>query len=282
MEGSGRFHPFFGFLEGILRVSPSLRSASLGGSDGTLLQLIRIVSDDDLKRLYSQQSAPQTNPLSSMSDDDLKALYARQQPAPASENASPSLWNRITSALSTPQAQKDAFNARDPRLAQAAQWQGTTPEALGRQNEASAGEFLKGVPVASAAVPQTPDMTKYEQEHPTGAAVWKGAGRLAALAPVMAAAPEVLGAGAGQGLAARTAIGAGSNAAIEGGDTYANTGDVNKSLEAAKNAAITAGPYDFSVSGFADWKLSWLNGGVAQNPWQPTLTLTRGQKASST
>ena len=195
-------------------------------------------------------------------------------PAPASENASPSIWNRVMSALSTPQSEKDAFNARDPRLAQAAQWQGTDPVSLGRQNEASAGEFLKGIPVASAAVPQTEEMTKYEQEHPTGAAMWKGAGRLAAIAPVMAAAPEVLGAGAGQGLIARTLAGAGSNAAIEGGDTYANTGDVNKSLKEARNAALTAGIATplMSVAGCgrpdaSGWRKVSLEQGRASYAW---------------
>jgi len=48
IEGSGRLHPFYGYLWGILLASPSLRSVSLGSADGTLLQLIRTDRDADL------------------------------------------------------------------------------------------------------------------------------------------------------------------------------------------------------------------------------------------
>jgi hypothetical protein len=47
-------------------------------------------------------------------------------------------------------------------------------------------------------------------------------------------------------------------------------------------AGVALTPYDFALSGFPDWKLVWTNGGVAQNPWAPTLTLSRGQKQAST
>lgn len=58
---------------------------------------------------------------------------------------------------------------------------------------------------------------------------------------------------------------------------------LNSVTAVAPNASvITSGqavpPYDFGLSGFVDWKLAWLNGGTAQTGWQPTLTLTRGQK----
>ncbi|HXU23058.1 MAG TPA: hypothetical protein VN697_03400 [Tepidiformaceae bacterium] len=46
-------------------------------------------------------------------------------------------------------------------------------------------------------------------------------------------------------------------------------------------SGILASPFDYSLSGFADWKLAWLNSGTAQTGWQPTLTLSRGQKALS-
>lgn len=59
------------------------------------------------------------------------------------------------------------------------------------------------------------------------------------------------------------------------------TWNLNSTTSVAANAGITAGPYDFAISGFIDWKLTWVNGGTAQSPWQPTLTLSRGQKASS-
>lgn len=60
------------------------------------------------------------------------------------------------------------------------------------------------------------------------------------------------------------------------------TWNLNSTTSVAANAGITGGPYDFAISGFIDWKLTWVNGGTAQSPWQPTLTLSRGQKASST
>lgn len=59
------------------------------------------------------------------------------------------------------------------------------------------------------------------------------------------------------------------------------TWNLNSTTSVAANAGITAGPYDFVISGFVDWKLTWVNGGVAQSPWQPTLTLSRGQKQAS-
>lgn len=66
------------------------------------------------------------------------------------------------------------------------------------------------------------------------------------------------------------------------------TWNLNSWTAVSANAGVVTGagvavtPFDFSVSGFPDWKLVWTNGGVAQNPWQPSLTLSRGQKAAST
>ena len=48
IEGSGRFHPFFGVLKGILVSHPSLRSVSLGATDGSLLQLVRVERSPEL------------------------------------------------------------------------------------------------------------------------------------------------------------------------------------------------------------------------------------------
>lgn len=54
---------------------------------------------------------------------------------------------------------------------------------------------------------------------------------------------------------------------------------------AARGGGVTSGilasPFDFAISGAIDWKLAWLNSGTAQTGWQPTLTLSRGQKALS-
>lgn len=46
-------------------------------------------------------------------------------------------------------------------------------------------------------------------------------------------------------------------------------------------SGILASPFDFALSGAVSWKLAWLNSGTAQTGWQPTLTLSRGQKAMS-
>lgn len=55
---------------------------------------------------------------------------------------------------------------------------------------------------------------------------------------------------------------------------------------AARGGGVTSGilasPFDFAISGAIDWKLAWLNSGTAQTGWQPTLTLSRGQKQAST
>jgi hypothetical protein len=59
------------------------------------------------------------------------------------------------------------------------------------------------------------------------------------------------------------------------------TWNLNSTTAVSANAGITGDPYDFAISGAIDWKLTWVNGGVAQTPWQPGLTLSRGQKALS-
>lgn len=46
-------------------------------------------------------------------------------------------------------------------------------------------------------------------------------------------------------------------------------------------SGILASPFDFAIAGAVDWKLAWLNSGTAQTGWQPTLTLSRGQKSLS-
>jgi len=65
------------------------------------------------------------------------------------------------------------------------------------------------------------------------------------------------------------------------------TWNLNSWTAVAANSGVVTGagvaltPYDFAISGFIDWKLTWVNGGTAQSPWQPTLTLSRGQKQAS-
>ena len=67
---------------------------------------------------------------------------------------------------------------------------------------------------------------------------------------------------------------------------HGTTWNLNSQAAVAANgggatSGILASQFDFSLTGFPDWKLTWTNGGVAQSPWQPTLTLSRGQKQAS-
>jgi len=110
-----------------------------------------------------------------------------------------------------------------------------------RQVEAGAGEMVKGVPIAGAYAPQTPDMTQLEQEHPDYARGARAAGALWGTAPLMMAAPEVFGADAALPLLDRTASGIASSTALQGADTYARTGDVKQAAQDARTAGTIAG-----------------------------------------
>lgn len=58
------------------------------------------------------------------------------------------------------------------------------------------------------------------------------------------------------------------------------TWNLNSTTSVTANGGGTAGPYDFELDGFGDWKLVWTNGGSAQGTWITVLTLSRGQRAS--
>lgn len=58
------------------------------------------------------------------------------------------------------------------------------------------------------------------------------------------------------------------------------TWNLNNTTSVTAGGGITAGPYDYEINGFGDWKLVWTNGGSAQTTWGPVLSLSRGQKAS--
>lgn len=62
----------------------------------------------------------------------------------------------------------------------------------------------------------------------------------------------------------------------DGGTTW----NLSTSTSVSANAGLTAGPYDYELNGFGDWKLVWTNGGSAQTTWITVLTLSRGQRAS--
>jgi hypothetical protein len=120
---------------------------------------------------------------------------------------------------------------------------GKTPEQLNRENEAVAGLYMQGAPVAGRFVPQTEDMTRYEVEHPTRAAIAKGIGGAVATAPLVEASPFLFGA-AGS-LPARLGMGAASAGVISGadtatGDVLQGKGGVDTALDTARAAAIGA------------------------------------------
>jgi hypothetical protein len=47
----------------------------------------------------------------------------------------------------------------------------------------------------------------------------------------------------------------------------------------AAPAATSSTVVDFVVEGLRDWKLEWVNGGVAQNPWQVNMSLSEQRAA---
>lgn len=49
---------------------------------------------------------------------------------------------------------------------------------------------------------------------------------------------------------------------------------------AAAGANTISGPFDYLVDTFKDWKLEWVNGGVAQGTWLPEMTGIAGNRAS--
>jgi hypothetical protein len=138
--------------------------------------------------------------------------------APQAAPAAPSWMDLLTGGK---KAQE--FSAgMDPRLAAEAQRQATTPQELGQRHEGYAGEFLKGVPVAGAAMPQTEAMTRVEREYPWSTAGARIAGGTTALAPAMIAAPGAMGLTGS--LLARSAASGASGAGISLADQLARQG----------------------------------------------------------
>jgi hypothetical protein len=125
----------------------------------------------------------------------------------------------------------------DPRLAAEAQRQATTPQELGQRHEGYAGEFLKGVPVAGAAMPQTEAMTRVEREYPWSTAGARIAGGTTALAPAMIAAPSAMGLTGS--LLARSAASGASGAGISLADQLARQGAEAAGGATAPNPSAT-------------------------------------------
>jgi hypothetical protein len=58
---------------------------------------------------------------------------------------------------------------------------------------------------------------------------------------------------------------------------YQFGGDI---VVAAAAATDISGPYDYLVDTYDDVRISWVNGGSAQDPWSPEVTAVRGDRAS--
>lgn len=90
------------------------------------------------------------------------------------------------------------------------------PAELSKPNDMTAPtmkEVARGVPIAGAAVSQTPEDEKFQQEHPYVTSGARIAGAVGGTAPAILAAPELFGLGAG-GLLARSAMSGATNSAI--------------------------------------------------------------------
>lgn len=56
----------------------------------------------------------------------------------------------------------------------------------------------------------------------------------------------------------------------------------NSQAVLASGAGVVAGPFDYLVDTFKDWKLEWVNGGAAQATWRPQMTMVKSDRASGT
>lgn len=56
-------------------------------------------------------------------------------------------------------------------------------------------------------------------------------------------------------------------------------GDITVAIASATDIS---GPYDFLTDTYSDFKVEWVNGGVAQATWRPEVTLIVGDRASGT
>jgi len=98
-------------------------------------------------------------------------------------------------------------------------------------------EVAKGVPIAGAFVPQTPDMTDFEQRHPYVARGANIGGSAAGTAAAALAAPEAFGLGVATPWALRLLGGVGTNAVMNREDALLR----GKSEEEANKAALIGG-----------------------------------------
>lgn len=60
------------------------------------------------------------------------------------------------------------------------------------------------------------------------------------------------------------------------GTTWRQIDTVAAPAPAASGSTVV----EFLIEGLRDWKLEWVNGGVAQNPWEPNLSLSDERAAA--
>lgn len=70
--------------------------------------------------------------------------------------------------------------------------------------------------------------------------------------------------------------------AFRSSDKGANWDQTQADIVVAISAADTVNMQDFVVEKFSDFRLTWVNGGVAQTVWRPEIILTRGDRAAQT
>lgn len=65
-------------------------------------------------------------------------------------------------------------------------------------------------------------------------------------------------------------------------DKGANWTLYNQQSVAAYSSPNAAGPYDYLVDTYPDWKLVWTNGGSAQTTWRVAISMIRGYHGAAT
>jgi len=179
-------------------------------------------------------------------DPDLSGLmdeaHARGLLPPDVADAYSEAKNRGLVAPQQTTPQQDYYNTLAQQL----------PEELAKPNDLlqpSLKQAAIGVPIAGGFVPQTPEDTKFQTEHPYVTAGARTAGAIAGMAPAIMAAPELFGIGAG-GILGRSLMSGATNALIGGTDAAVRGQPVSP-------AALTSGavgmvvPYGAQVGGYA-------------------------------
>lgn len=191
---------------------------------------------------------------SQFSPDAAAAMPAPAPPAPPPPEADP--WAAFNPQAAPAQAAADPWAAFNPQTPEAPKTSASRTlsllgdeggvaspiEAPSEKAKSAVGTAVKvgakGVPVAGAYVPQTPDMTEFEEKDPMGASIAKGLGGVAATIPIALAAPELMGVGGAMWARAPTAFA--SQAGLSYADALAR-GDKQPGETAVGSGAMAAG-----------------------------------------